>query len=445
MSKRVYKYIITFILIFAIFSSNIVSAFQISGFQLNAKAAMLISLDTDQILHEKNADKKMYPASLTKMLAAVLVLEQVDDIDKTTITVSKSALTAIMGTGASVIGLKEGEVLTVRQALYCLLVSSGGDVAYVIAEYIGGNTENFMDMMNKRAKELGMEHSSFGNPVGLHDDKTYTTARDISILAKYALKFDVFKEITSTTRYYMPKTNKSPQRILSTTNFLIDPSTNYYYAYASGVKTGFTDEAGRCVVSTASYNGYNYLCIIMGCDGTGGQRNEFVDSRNLYRWAFNDFEYKELLDISKPVTEIPLELSMETDYLKLYPSNNITQILPKTADSSTITIKPHLKHESVDAPIKKGDVLGTADVIYAGEIIGTVKLVSNEDIKANVFLQSGRVIKNIFTSSIFKIILIVIVGAIVIYVLICVYLTYKSRKKRRKVKYIPYNKHGKDE
>ena len=97
---------------------------------------------------------------------------------------------------------------------------------------------------------------------------------------------------------------------------------------------------------------------------------------------------------------------METDYLKLYPSNNITQILPKTADSSTITIKPHLKHESVDAPIKKGDVLGTADVIYAGEIIGTVKLVSNEDIKANVFLQSGRVIKNIFTSSIFKIILI---------------------------------------
>ncbi|MBQ7106979.1 MAG: D-alanyl-D-alanine carboxypeptidase [Clostridia bacterium] len=445
MSKRVYKYIITFILIFAIFSSNIVSAFQISGFQLNAKAAMLISLDTDQILHEKNADKKMYPASLTKMLAAVLVLEQVDDIDKTTITVSKSALTAIMGTGASVIGLKEGEVLTVRQALYCLLVSSGGDVAYVIAEYIGGNTENFMDMMNKRAKELGMEHSSFGNPVGLHDDKTYTTARDISILAKHALKFDVFKEITSTTRYYMPKTNKSPQRILSTTNFLIDPSTNYYYAYASGVKTGFTDEAGRCVVSTASYNGYNYLCIIMGCDGTGGQRNEFVDSRNLYRWAFNDFEYKELLDISKPVTEIPLELSMETDYLKLYPSNNITQILPKTADSSTITIKPHLKHESVDAPIKKGDVLGTADVIYAGEIIGTVKLVSNEDIKANVFLQSGRVIKNIFTSSIFKIILIVIVGAIVIYVLICVYLTYKSRKKRRKVKYIPYNKHGKDE
>ncbi|MBO5726159.1 MAG: hypothetical protein J6S00_03755, partial [Clostridia bacterium] len=175
------------------------------------------------------------------------------------------------------------------------------------------------------------------------------------------------------------------------------------------------------------------------------QRNEFVDSRNLYRWAFNDFEYKELLDVSKPVTEIPLELSMETDYRKLYPSNNITQILPKNADSSTITIKPHLKSESVDAPVKKGDVLGTADVIYAGEVLGTVKLVSKEDIKANVILKAGRVIKNIFTSSAVKIILIVIVGAIVIYVLICVYLTYKSRKKRRKVKYIPYNKHEKDE
>ena len=170
MFKKLYKYIITFILIFAIFSSNIVSAFQISGFELNAKAAMLISLDTNQIMYEKDADKKMYPASLTKILAAVLVLEKCDDLDKTTITVSDTALTAIMGTGASVIGLREGEILTVRQALYCLLVSSGGDVAYVIAEYIGGNTENFMNMMNKRAKELGMKNSSFGNPVGLHDD-----------------------------------------------------------------------------------------------------------------------------------------------------------------------------------------------------------------------------------------------------------------------------------
>ncbi len=445
MFKRLYKYIITFILIFAIFSSNIVSAFQISGFELNARAAMLISLDTDQIMHEKNADKKMYPASLTKILAAVLVLEQVEDIDKTTITVSDSALTAIMGTGASVIGLKEGEVLTVRQALYCLLVSSGGDVSYVIAEYIGGTTENFMKMMNERAKELGMKNSSFGNPVGLHDDETYTTARDISILVKYALKFEAFKEITSTVRYYMAATNKSPQRVLSTTNFLIDPSTNYYYMYASGVKTGFTDEAGRCVVSTASYNGYNYLCIIMGCDSTGGRRNEFVDSRNLYRWVFNEFEYKALLDISQPVTEIPVELSMETDYLKLYPDNNITQILPQNADSSTITIKPRLKSTSVDAPIKTGDVLGTADVIYASEIIGTVKLVAKEDIKANVFLQAGRVIKNIFSSKVFKIILGIIAGAILLYILACIYLTYKSRKKRRRVKYVPYNKHSKDE
>jgi len=445
MFKKLYKYIITFILIFAIFSSNIVSAFQISGFELNARAAMLISLDTNQIMYEKDADKKMYPASLTKILAAVLVLEKGDDLDKTTITVSDTALTAIMGTGASVIGLREGEKLTVRQALYCLLVSSGGDVAYVIAEYVGGDTETFMNMMNKRANELGMKNSSFGNPVGLHDDDTYTTARDISILVKHALKFDVFKEITSTVRYYMAKTNKSPERILSTTNFLIDPSTNYFYTYASGVKTGFTDEAGRCVVSTASYNGYNYLCIIMGCNGEGGRRNEFVDSRNLYRWAFNDFEYKSLLDMKQPVTEIPVELSMETDFLKLYPQQNITQILPKSADSSTITVKPHLKSESVDAPIKKGDVFGTADVIYAGEVIGTVNLISAENIKSNVFLQAGRVVKNIFKSKVFKIIIGIVIGAILLYILACVYLNLKGRKKRRKVKYVPYNKHSKDE
>ncbi len=444
MFKKSLKYIISFILIFSIFSSNIASAFQISGFELNARAAMLISLDTEQILHEKNADAKMYPASLTKILAAVLVLEKTEDLDSTTVTVSKEALRAISGTGASVIGLKEGETLTVRQALYCLLVSSGGDVAYVIAEYVGGTTENFMAMMNEKAKELGMENSSFGNPVGLHDSETYTTARDIMKLTKYALTFPAFKEITSVSRYTLAATNMSDERILSTTNFLIDPSTNYFYQYASGVKTGFTDEAGRCVVSTASYNGYNYLCVIMGCDSTGGQRNEFIDSRSLYRWAFNNFEYKELLDITKPVTEIPVELSLDTDYVSLYPEKNITQILPTKADSSTVTIKPTLKGESVDAPVNIGDVLGTAEIFYAGESIGKVNLVAKENISSNIFLKAGRTIKNIFTSSAFKIIFVIIIAAVLVYVGMCVYLTARSRKKRRKVKYIPYenNRHS---
>ncbi len=444
MNKRLSKFIITFILIFAIFSSVFsVSAFQISEFEINAQGAVLVSLDTDEILYSKNPEQKMYPASITKLLVAAIVLDNTSDLDNEKITMTKSALLEISGTGASVIGLAEGEELTARQALHCLLISSGGDIAYAIAEHYGGSTEGFMDLMNKKSAEIGMTNSSFGNPVGLHDEYTYTTPSDVVKLAKYVLKYEEILEITSLTRYTLPATNKSNQRILSTTNFLIDPTTNYFYKYAKGLKTGFTDEAGRCVVSTASYNGYNYLCVIMGCNSDGGKRNEFIDSQNLYRWAFNNFEFKSVLDTEKPVAEIPVELSLDTDFLKLYPEISLRSILPRKADESTININPTLSHEKVDAPISAGTILGTADILYAGEVIGTVNLITHDSVKANLFLQIGRTAKNIFGSTAFKIIIALIVLGVLIFIGICIYMNLDN-KKRRKVKYIPYDKHTKE-
>lgn len=440
MNKKFFKFIISFILIFAIFCCVIsASAFQISGFELNAKGAMLISLDTDEVLYAKNADSKMYPASITKLLVAAVMLDNTQNLDTEIITYTNEANNAILGTGASVIGLKIGEELTARQALHCLLISSGGDVAYAIAHHYGGTTEHFMAMMNNKAAEIGMVNSSFGNPVGLHDDATYSTPRDVSILAKYVLKYDIILEITSLARYQLPATNMSGVRYLSTTNFLIDPATNYFYKYAKGLKTGFTDEAGRCVVSTASLDGYNYLCIIMNCNSKGGVRNEFIDSRNLYRWAFNNFEYKSVLDITKPVAEIPVDLSLDTDYIPLYPENSIRSILPIKADESTITIDTTLTSERVKAPVKAGTVLGTADVLYAGEVIGKVNLISREDVKPNLFLQIGATVKNVVASTAFKIIIGVLVFGILVFIGICIHLN-TNNKKRRKVKYIPYDK-----
>lgn len=439
------KKFLAFLLSIIILASMLIgsaSAFQISGFELNAKSAMLVSLDTGEVLFSKAENEKMYPASITKLLVAILLLEKAENLDTTMITTNRSALNAISGTGASVIGLKEGEQLTARQALYCLLVSSGGDVAYTIAEYCAGSVDAFIDMMNQKAQQIGMTSSHFGNPVGLHDDQTYTTASDLVLLAKQALTYKEIVEVTSVSRYTVEATNMSPARILSTTNFLIDPNTNYYYKYAKGLKTGFTDEAGRCVVSTASYNGYNYLCIVLGCTTKGG-RNDFIDSRNLYRWAFNNFEYKSILDTTKPVAEIPVELSWATDYLQLYPEKSISSILPKEADESTIYIEPHLIGQSVDAPIKAGDVLGTADVIYASEVIGTVNLVAKETVKANLFLRIGRGFKRFFSSAAFKIVLALIIAAVAIYIAIVIKLNSRS-KKRRKVKYVPYEKHSKN-
>lgn len=438
MFKTLIKYILTFIIIISIVSCT-VSAYQINGFELNAHTAVLLSLDTGEVLYSQNADEKVYPASLTKMLAAVVLIENTADLDSEKIVMTKSALRSISGTGSSVIGLQENEEITARQALHCLLVSSGGDVAYAIAEHYGGSTEGFMVLMNQKAAEIGLASSHFGNPVGLHDEETYTTGNDIALLAKYALQHEAFVEATSVSRYTLPATNLSAQRTLSTTNFLIDPTTNYYYQYAKGIKTGFTDQAGRCVVSTASYNGYNYLCVIMGCKNENGLRNEFIDSRNLYRWAFNNFEYKSILDSTKPVTEIKLNLSLSTDHIALYPEKGLTQIFPKSADSSTITIKPHLISEEVDAPIKAGDILGTADIIYSEQTIGTVNLVASESVNANFILQIARVVKNIFSSLVFKIILAVLGIALIIYIGAIIKLNM-GRKSHRKVKYIPIDK-----
>lgn len=438
MLKKLSIYILSFLLIISILSCS-VSAYQINGFTLNAKTAILYSLDTGDILYSQNADTKVYPASLTKMLSAVVLIENTPDLDAEILTYTEKANNEILGTGSVVVGLKIGEQITARQALNCLLVSSGGDVAYLIAHHYGGSTDGFVALMNEKAKEIGMTSSHFGNPVGLHDEETYTTGNDILTLTKYALKYDVFKEITSTVRYTLPATNMSGERHYSTTNYLINPTTNYYYQYASGVKTGFTTEAGRCVVSTASYGGYNYLCVIMGCDNSDGRRHEFIDSRSLYRWAFNNFEYKSILDTTKPVTEIEVELSLDTDHIPLYAEKELAQIFPKNADTSTVTIKPNLIADSVDAPIEAGTILGTADVIYSEEKIGTVNLVAGETVKSSFILVIARVFKNIFSSTAFKIILAVIILAVLAYIGMIIKLNY-GRKTHRKVKYIPMDK-----
>ena len=180
----------------------------------------------------------------------------------------------------------------------------------------------------------------------------------------------------------------------------------------------------------------------MKCDSKGGVRNEFLDSRNLYRWAFNNFEFKSVLDITKPVAEIPVDLSLESDYISLYPEKSITSILPTKADESTITINTQLISERVKAPVKAGTILGTADVLYAGEVIGKVNLVCRDDIKPNLFLQIGATVKNVVTSTAFKMIIGILVCGILVFIGICIYLN-RNNKKRRKVRYIPYDKHKK--
>lgn len=413
-------------------------AYEPTGVSISANAALLVSLDTDEVLYEKNADEKVYPASITKIMTTLLILESDKYQPDQKIAMTKEALDLISGTGSSVSLLKEGEEITQLDLVYMILMASFGDCAILGAMYYGGSIDNFVNMMNERAAELELSGTKYQNPVGLHDENNYTTARDTYKLTKVALQNKTFKEICESARHTVAATNMSGERTLSTTNFLQDNTTNYYYSYAKGVKTGYTDEAGRCLVSTANYNGYSYMCLLFGCPAKADRRYEFIESAQLYRWAFNNFEFKKVADTTKPIAEIGVDLSFDTDFVSLYVEDSFVSILPKDADDSTISIVPDIPKKTVDAPIKKGDVLGTADVIYAENVIGTINLVANETIEKSTVLSVLRAIKNFFTSSYMKVVYVIIVAVIVIFIVSVIKMNLK-RSKKRKVKYMPYD------
>lgn len=411
-----------------------VNAYEPTGIEISANAAMLVSMDTDEVLYEKNADTRVYPASITKIMTTLLILESDKYNPDAKIAMTEEALDLISGTGSSVSLFNAGVEFTQLDLVYMVLMSSYGDCALLAADYYGGSVENFVAMMNTRANELGLTGTHYENPIGLHHEQNYTTARDTYTLTKFALQNETFKEVCESTRHTV--NSSAGTRVLSTTNFLQDNTTNYYYQYAKGVKTGFTDEAGRCLVSTASYNGYNYMCIVFGCPPNA--KNHFTESKELYRWAFNNFEFKTVADVTTPVAEIAVEKSFDTDFVSLYVEKSFTSVLPKDANDSTISIVPKPTADTVSAPIKKGQVLGTADIIYAEKVIGTVNLVSNENIEQSFILNTLDIVGNFLTSS-YMIVVYVLVGVIILIFVIAIIKMNSKKSKKRKIKYKPYN------
>lgn len=430
------------------------SAYVPSNFEISAEGALLANYDTGDIIYSKNADKKLYPASLTKLMTALLLYENTSDLDAEMLTVSEYALNILLGTDSSVGGLIEGETLTARQMLYVLLLKSGNDSANVIAEHVAGNIVSFVEKMNKRAQELGMTSTHFANAHGLHDTEHYTTPNDMLILTRYVLSIDTLKEICYTSKYKLPATNKSGPRSLNTTNLLLlndgqkcthemYKNQPYYYRYAHGVKTGYTDAAGRCLISTASKNGYTYICIVMNCPVYDERGKKiflhFGDSKALYEWAFNDFHYQTVLKTSTIVAEAPVKMSWDTDFVSATVQEDVSAIVPKASDASTLNIEVRWDKESFSAPIKKGDRLGECDIIYAGENLGTATLVASSDVKRNGVLFVMESIKNftitVFGSAVFWMIFAVIAVLVAGFFIVCMIInapTYRRKKRRRR-------------
>lgn len=388
----------------------------------------LENLETGAVILDKYANKKMYPASTTKIMTYIITTENVQDLENTKVAISADALTGL-DPESTVMGLSEhvGEEISIKDLLYGMMLPSGNDAALVLANYVGNGIPGFVEMMNRKAAELGCENTHFANPHGLHDTNHYTTALDMAKIAKCAMKQPMFMEITSTVNY-TPAGFGNP---LHNTNYMLDENYHrgeYYYPNVRGIKTGYTDEAGKCLVTTAEKDGFTYLCIAMGAAYSFADDINYAmkDTANLYDWVFQNLAQQVVYGPADTVKSIPVEYASKGQELALIPEREVLALLPNNYDKSLLkTIVS--SEERVQAPVTKGQVLGTVHVAYDDLELGDINIVASEDIERDTFsyitAKTGEFLKNNFIW--------IIIGAVVLLVIIIVISSARASARRK--------------
>ena len=397
--------------------------------EVYADAYMLISLDDEHntVIAQKNKDKKKYPASLTKIATAMVTINNVKNL-KEKVKVSQNAVDVLANTGAQIAGLKVGDTLTVEHLLELIMVYSACDACEVVAEYVAGNTQEFVKMMNNWAKSIGCEGTNFVNCDGLHDDNHYTTASDMAIMTLEALKNETFTKICT------EKTCEYDGTTFTHTNFMLDEHhLTYYYEYAEGIKTGSTTEAGYCVITKASKDGYNYLAVVMDSpikklDGLD-TKCSFIDAATMFDWAFDSLKYSVVVKGNDVVYEIPVENGKDADTVQLGSREDITALVPASLDASAVMVKPIDPPESLEAPIAQGEKICEADIIYANKVVATVDLCAAQTIELSTFLKIVNALKSFFGNKAVLAILIIAIILLIIYIVAFASKLSKANKK----------------
>ena len=442
--KQKFRALIACLLTVVIFASSFSAGAAFAPEQaINSEAAYLVNLDTGMVMYKKNENKKLYPASLTKIMTAILVLESGKDLDKTVVTAPSYIFDDLWKLDASTAGIMAGEQITLRDLLYALMLPSACEAGSILADYFGGGSiPKFVAQMNARAKELGCKNTHFVNAHGLHNPDQQTTAYDMYLITKHAMTLTPFMEIACTPKYTMQATNKHPKtRNIYHTNEILRTTSSYskyYYPYMKGIKTGTTDESGKNLVSTASKNGYNYLLITMGAPlkySNGkpvGDNGSYIDAINLYDWAFDNFKMKTVITKTDTVADVKVTQSWDRDHVLLVPEKDVTALLPSMVDPSSIQKDLSEVPKSIQAPVKKGQVICQIKLKLADEQFETVNLVASEDAGRSTILYVWDGVKGFFSSLWFKL----IVGFLVVLLAAYFFFMVMYNKKRQKNKVV---------
>lgn len=426
-------------------------------FAITSKAAVMMNIDKDVIVYEKNADKKMYPASLTKIVTAMVVLDNVpaDELESTYFEAPLSVFDELYGTGASAVGLTKGEITTVKDLLYSLLLKSACESAGILAYNIGGqSTQNFVAMMNNKAKEIGCSGTHFVNAHGLFDKNQFTNAHDMAKIVKYALDYyPKLVEIACTVDYQMQPTNVHGEgwAHIYHTNSMVNPDSYEYYPYVKGFKTGTLDECGRNLATLGEKDGSRYLLVTLGSPQTDEEGNtvydHYDDHRELYEWAFEHLSYKTIVEPGTELSELQVKFGGSSDFVRLVTGEEYSCVWSDQIDPEKIGSKIEIDEEklnpdgTVNAPIEQGDKYGSYSLFYEvsdgrgtrSETICTVDLVTQRSVTLSPVDYNVDRAKSFLTSGWFILAVIIALLLVIAYIAIVITAEKKRRQRIRRV------------
>ena len=399
--------------------------------------AVLLDANHGEILYDMGANQRAYPASITKVMTALLVMEAIEYgqlSPDTVVTVNQSAVENIPI--EYVVGsFKPGETISIEELLYCMLLESDCDASNILAEAVDTTVEDFVAHMNRKAGELGCHGTHFTNTYGLHDENHYSTAYDLALIMQAALEYDLFRTVIKTPSHKVPATNLSGERFFYNKNALI--SNLYYEGYVYdkciGGKTGTTDDAGRCLVAAAEDGDELLISVVLGSGPMqvpGDEKlkqGQFRESKRLLEFGFDNFHRVTITKDSEPVTTVKVTMSRQADEVNLKAQGSIVKTLPKSMDLDDIESRISLFADEVEAPVEAGQVMGTMTLFYEDEVYGTLDLVAVTSVERSDLLYKKEQFFAFWQSSGVKLVLAVtfmLAGIVILRLLV-------FRKKRR--------------
>lgn len=408
--------------------------------KLHSRAIYMVNLDSGAVVYERNSQEQISPASLTKIMTCIVALENVANPENETTSLKAYIQNELYKIGGVTLGgIYMGEELSIKDLMYAMMLPSANEAAMMVADYVGdGSQEAFVEMMNAKAKEIGALNTHFSNATGLYDENNYSTAYDMALIARYAMQNPDFVEIVTTRAYTSQPTPRYPDGIpwYSSNYMQIQSHKEYYYEGLKGIKTGTLPAQNmRNFISTASRDGYSYLLVVMGAPTKDdkGQRYQynlaFWDTRDLYNWAFETFTVKTLMNIGDEVSEVAVRLSWDVDNIKLLAADKFAALVPKETTEDALQAIPDIP-AAIDAPIKKGDVVGTARLMLGGEEIGRVRLVAAQSVQRSEALYYISVVKSFMSNFLFKLAVSFVGVVIVLYIILMLVRNHNRRRYR---------------